>query len=96
MLDLIVLFFLTREIGKIAEKKGLKPLTWKLYNVGGWLGAELIGIMIGVVIFGMDNLVSVQLIAFAFAITSYFIIKAQLNKLPDQDINDDINRIGES
>ncbi|MEO6289679.1 MAG: hypothetical protein ABIO76_07160 [Ginsengibacter sp.] len=95
MLDLILLFFLTREIGRLAYKKGLKPLTWKIYNVLGWLGAELVGIIIGVMIFGLDNLISVQLIAFAFAITSYFIIKAQLSKLPDQDIDDDINRIGE-
>ena len=94
MLDLIVLYFLTREIGRLAFRKGLKPLTWKIYNVLGWLSAELIGVVIGVLIFGMDNLVSVQLIAFAFAITSYFIIKAQLNKLPDHDLDDDINRIG--
>lgn len=94
MLDLILLYFLTREIGRLAFKKGLKPLTWKIYNIAGWLGAELIGIVIGVLAFGLNNLVSVQLIAFAFAITSYFILKAQLNKLPDQDFDDDINRIG--
>ncbi len=96
MLDLIVLFFLTKEIGRLAFRKGLKPVTWKIYNVLGWLGAELIGILIGAVIFGLDNLVSVQLIAFAFAITSYFIIKAQLNKLDDQSFDDDINRIGDN
>ena len=96
MLDLIVLFFLTREIGRLAFRKGLKPLTWKIYNVLAWLGAELIGILIGAVIFGLDNLISVQLVAFAFAITSYFIIKAQLNKLEDQSFDDDINRIGDN
>lgn len=96
MPDLILLFFLTREIGRLAYKKGLKSLTWKIYNVLGWLGAELIGIVIGVLMFGLNNLVSVQLVAFAFAITSYFIIKAQLNKLADHDIDDDINRIGEN
>ena len=96
MLDLIVLFFLTREIGRLAFRKGLKPLTWKIYNVLAWLGAELIGILIGAVIFGLDNLISVQLVAFAFAITSYFIIKAQLNKLEDQTFDDDINRIGDN
>ncbi len=91
-----MLFFLTREIGRLAFRKGLKPVTWKIYNVLGWLGAELIGILIGAVIFGLDNLISVQLIAFAFAITSYFIIKAQLNKLDDQSFDDDINRIGDN
>lgn len=94
MLDLIVLYFLTKEIGKLALKKALKPLTWKIYNVVGWLLAELVGIVIGASIFGLNNLVSVQLVGFAFAITSYFIIKAQLNKLPDQDLDDDIDRIG--
>ncbi len=94
MLDLIVLYFLTREVGKLAFKKGVKPLTWKIYNVVGWLLAELVGIIIGALIFGLDNFVSVQLVAFVFAITSYFILKAQLNKLPDQDLDDDINRIG--
>ncbi len=95
MLDLIVLYFLTREIGKLAFRKGLKPLTWKIYNIIGWLAAELVGILIGIMVFGMNNLISVQLIAFAFAITSYFIIKTQLNKLPDQDLDDDINKIGQ-
>lgn len=95
MLDLIVLFFLTREIGRLAQRKGLKPVTWKIYNILGWLFAELIGIMIGIVIFGWNNLVSIQLVAFAFAITSYFIIKTQLNKLEDQDFDDDINHLGE-
>ena len=95
MLDLIVLYFLTRETGKLAHRKGVKPFTWKIYNIVGWLSAELVGILIGIMIFGMNNLISVQLIAFAFAITSYFIIKNQLNKLPDQGLDDDINKIGQ-
>lgn len=93
MLDLIILYFLTKEIGKLAHDKGLKPLTWKIYTVVGWLLFEVIGILTGVMIFGTDNLVSVLLLAIAFAITSYFIIKAQLNKLPDR-FDDDINNIG--
>jgi hypothetical protein len=94
MLELIALIFLTREIGKIAEKKGLKPLTWKIYLVIGWLFFEIIGIFVGVMIFGTNNLISVVLVAFAFAITSYFLIKGQLNKLPDRNIDDDINDLG--
>lgn len=94
MLELIALIFLTREIGKIAEKKGLKPLTWKIYLVIGWLFFEIIGIFVGVMIFGMNNLISVVLVGFAFAITSYFLIKGQLNKLPDRNVDDDINDLG--
>ncbi|MGN6532999.1 MAG: hypothetical protein ACTHK0_14755 [Ginsengibacter sp.] len=94
MLELIALIFLTREIGRLAEKKGLKPNTWKIYLVIGWIFFELIGIFIGVMTFGMNNLISVVLVGFAFAISSYFLIKSQLNKLPDRNIDDDINNVG--
>jgi hypothetical protein len=94
MLEIIALIFLTREIGKLAESKGLKPISWKIYTVIGWLISEMIGIFVGVMIFGTNNLVSVVLVGLAFAITSYFIIKAQLNKFPDRNIEDDINDLG--
>jgi hypothetical protein len=38
MLDLIILIFLTREIGRLAERKGLKAVTWRIYNVS-WLAS---------------------------------------------------------
>ena len=89
MLDLIILIFLTREIGRIASRKGLKPLTWRVYNVIGWLLFEIIGIIAGFVIFGKDNFISINLVGFMFAITSYFLIKGRLNKLPDIDKDTD-------
>jgi hypothetical protein len=92
MLEIIALVFLTREIGRLAIKKGLKPISWKIYTIAGWILSEILGLMVGIMIFGEDNLFSVMMIGIAFAITSYFIIKAQLNKMPDFD--DDINRIG--
>ena len=94
MLEIIALIFLTREIGRIAHDKGLRPVTWKIYTVVGWIVSEIIGLIAGVMIFGKDNLFSIVLVGLTFAITSYFIIKAQLNKLPDQGFDDDINNIG--
>ncbi|MEO8823339.1 MAG: hypothetical protein ABI366_07160 [Ginsengibacter sp.] len=96
MLDLIILYFLTKEIGKIALQKGLKPITWKIYTIVAWIASELIGLVIGVMIFGVNNIVSIVLVGITFAITSYFIIKAQLNRLPDKTFDDDINNIGKS
>ena len=93
MLEIIALIFLTREVGRIAHEKGLKPVTWKIYTVVGWILSEIIGVFAGVAIFGTDNLISVILVGIAFAVTSYFIIKAYLNKLPDY-FDDDINNIG--
>ncbi|KAA9042066.1 hypothetical protein FW778_08630 [Ginsengibacter hankyongi] len=93
MLEIIILIFLTREIGRLAHSKGLKPGTWKIYTVVGWITLEVIGVIAGVIIFGKDNLFSIGMLGLAFGITSYFIIKAQLNKLPDY-FDDDIDNIG--
>ena len=85
MIEIIILIFLTREIGRLACSKGLKPITWKFYNVLGWLVFECIGLLVGLMIFGKNNLISVNLIGIAFAVTSYFLIKSRLNKLPDHN-----------
>jgi hypothetical protein len=87
------LFFLAREIGRLAKRKGLKTVTWRIYTVLAWIISELIGLMVGFIFFDKDNLFSIGMIGITFAITSYFIIKAQLNKLPDY-FEDDIDNIG--
>lgn len=92
-MDLIVLFFLAREIGRLASRKGLKPGTWRLYTVLAWIITEIIGLLIGFMIFDKDNLFSIGMTGIAFAVTSYFIIKAQLNKFSDY-VDDDIDNIG--
>ena len=94
MLDLIALFFLTKEIGKLSLQKGVKPMTWKIYTIAGWILSEILGFIVALMIFEKDNLFSIVLVGFLFAITSYFIIKSQLQKLPDQNSEDDINDIG--
>lgn len=93
MLDIIVLIFLVIHMGKLAQQKGLKPGPWKLYTVLGWFGGEIIGAFLGILLFGMDNIVSVVLMAIAGAITGYLFVKSKLNKIPD-NIEEDINRIG--
>jgi hypothetical protein len=94
MLEIIALIFLTKKIGALAQKKGLKPGTWKLYTVLCWFGAEIAGVVIGVVILGNENIILGVLLGIACAIGSFFILKANLNKRPD--IDDDIDKIGVS
>lgn len=94
MIEIIVLIFLTKEIGRLAIRKGLKPGLWKFYMVAGWIVMEIVGAFVGVLFFGPGNFVSILLVAIAFAITSYFYLKANLNKRPDTDLNDDIYNIG--
>jgi len=93
MLEIIALIFLTSEMGKIAAEKGLKPLTWKIYTVLAWVLGEIIGGIIGIYMFGGNNLISAALVAIGGAITGYLILKSNLSKRPDV-MDDDINQIG--
>lgn len=93
MLEIIALIFITKDVGKLAQAKGVKPLNWKIYTIIAWVVSEIAGIFIGALIFGTGNLFSVVMIGLTFAITSYFIIKATLNKLPDY-FDNDIDNIG--
>ena len=95
MLEIIALIFLTRQIGKLAEDKGLKPSTWKLYTVLAWFAGEIAGAVVGVMIFGVNNLVSVLLVALGGAITGFYILKSNLSKKADVTTDDDINNIGQ-
>ncbi len=95
MLEIIALVFLTKNIGSLAQRKGLKPGTWKLYTVLCWFGAEILGALIGVLVFGSENIVGAVLLGLACAVGSYFVLKANLDKRPDA-MDDDINRIGVS
>jgi hypothetical protein len=92
MLEIVALILLTRHIGKIAQKKGLKPGTWKLYTVLCWIAGEITGMIIAMLLFG-DDIVSIILTAIAGAVGGYLILKSVLEKKPDT-VEDDINKIG--
>ncbi len=93
MLDIIVLIFLTRNIGALAIKKGLKPGPWKLYTVLGWLGGELLGVFLAVAVFEENEFSTILFVGLGAALASFFILKAILNSKPDVD--DDIDYIGQ-
>jgi hypothetical protein len=102
MLEVIVLIFLTRRMGNLAIRKGLKPISWKLYTVLAWIVAELTGCLFAMFLFGNTNYVAIFSIgllsaffsiAYLSAFGGYLIIRAILEKRPDY-IDEDIDRIG--
>ncbi len=93
MLEIIALIFLTKNMGTLAIQKGLKPGPWKLYTVLAWFGAEIVGAIIGVALFGQDALLPAIGLGLCCAVASYFILRSSLAKRPDAD--DDINYIGQ-
>ena len=94
MLEIIALLFLTREIGKLAIAKGLKPMKWKIYLILAWIFFELWGFMVALLFFDVSNLFSIMMVGFMFAITGYFWIKGRLNRMPDNGYKDDIDQLG--
>src|SRR4249919_2639994 len=100
-MDLILLIFLCWQIGKTAEKKGLKAGLWRWRLVGIWLLFELIGFYIGAGLFGLtqDNFKEkfwgISLFSLAFAFGGYLLVKRNLDKRPDP-MDNDIDNIGDT
>ena len=93
MLEIIALIFLCKKNGALAESKGLKPGTWKLYTVLAWIAAEFSGVLLAIIFFGKTNLLGTMAIGLFSAFGGYLIIKSTLEKKPDT-LDDDINSIG--
>ena len=91
-MDLIILFFLAKGIGRLAVQKGLPPGMWKLYTVLAWLAGEFIGVAIGMLIFGQDNLFSILIVALGCAFPGYLIVKNILEKKPDV-FDEEVNQV---
>jgi hypothetical protein len=93
MLEVIALIFLTRRMGYLAIRKGLNPLSWKLYTVLAWILAELTGCILAMLLFGNTNYVAIFSIGLLSAFGGYLIVRAILEKRPDHT-EEDVNRIG--
>ena len=81
MLEIIALIYFTRKMGELAERKGQKKGAWKLYTVLTWFGAEIFGVVVSVLFTNPGW--NVLLVAYGFAIGSYFILRSILAKKPD-------------
>ena len=94
MIEIIVLYFLTKSIGGTAVKKGLAPGRWKLMTVMSWIGFELMGLILGMVLFGTENIYSLMALGIVSAFGGYLMVKYILDKKPDNKMNEDIDSIG--
>ena len=95
MIEILALIFLTRNIGTLAARKGLKPGTWKLYAILSWFGGEILGAFIGTLLFPFKILI-VILFAYGAAVACYFLVKMNLTRRPDAGLDHEIDQIGTS
>lgn len=98
MLDLIALFFLARYIGKLATRKGQQPRRWQLKLVIYWFLFEFTGAFVGLLLFDFNtNMFSIIMVMAIFAVSAFFMVRRQLEHLPDESsMDDDIEQIGNS
>ena len=82
------MIWLTGIIGRLAERKGKKPGMWKLYTVLAWIGGEVLGAVLAVILFQSEDYLSLLPIAIMGAIGGYLIIRAILSKMPDKPEED--------
>ena len=94
MIEIILLFILTKSIGTLAIKKGLPPGRWKFTMVIAWIIFELIGLMIGLAIFGKDNLIALMGFGLVCAFGGYLTVRYILENKPNDKIKEDVDRIG--
>ncbi len=94
MIEILALIFLTRKIGDKAALKGLSVSRWKLFTILAWFGAEIAGIVLGILISG--DLMSAMGIGLLCAVGGYLVVKYNIDKHPDRSrMNDWIDHIGE-
>ena len=89
MFEIIILYFLVKNIGSLAVKKGLPTLKWKLTMIGAWIIFELMGLFLAISFFGTGNLVGIMAIGLASAFGGYLFVRYILENKPDADQLDD-------
>lgn len=95
MLEILILYTLCKNLGKIARKKGYKAFGYQLMLVGLWFGSEFLAGIIGAIVLYVlygpradDMFFVIYLIAMACAAGSAFLSFAIVKSLPDRTQSD--------
>lgn len=83
MFDIIFLFLMIPRIGRLAVSKGLDSRKWRIRTILIWFAAEFLGVVVGMILVGKDNLPMMGLIGLGFAVASYFTVRDVLQKKDD-------------
>ena len=80
--DIIILFFLTRNIGSLASRKGMDVKKWKRNTILFWILFELLGIAISMLI--VNSLLANLLFGKVCGFGGYLLTRYRLEQIPDQ------------
>jgi hypothetical protein len=85
MIEIILLFFLSKKNGALAQQKGKSATRWIINTIIAWIVAEVIGMMVALIFFSKDNLISIMLTAILFGVAGYHAVRSHLQKMPDKE-----------
>lgn len=92
MLEIIAIILLGKKLAEIAQQKGQSRRKWRLLFLLGWIGAELIGAAIGLLLF--QQMFPAMLIGIGCAITVYILMRDHLQSLPDEITRTTVDELG--
>jgi len=83
MLEIIGLYYASKTIGSLAAEKGYSSGLYRFLTFIFWFVFELIGLVIGILIFGQESLLF-YLTGIAGAVGGFFFLKYIVNNLPNK------------
>jgi hypothetical protein len=94
LLEIILLVYFSRKIRGLAVNKNESKGKWTFILIITWILSEILGIVIGLFLFGQENLIMTAVVGWAFAVSSYFLVWASLNSVPDTSYDQMIDEMG--
>jgi hypothetical protein len=85
MIEIVRLIFFTRRLGRIAEEKGHKPRRYRTIAILSWFGAEIVGFIVGALLFSESGGLMYGA-ALLFAAISALIVYLAVKNLPEQAV----------
>ena len=85
MIEIAILYFLVRQLGRLAEQKGLPPFKWKINGIFAWVGGEFLGFFTILELTKTQNIVLSMLFAIGTGYLFFLLLKQYLQSMPDSN-----------
>ncbi|WP_028980628.1 hypothetical protein [Sporocytophaga myxococcoides] len=85
MIEIVVLYFLLKNIGKLAKEKGQSSMQWMVFGFLAWICGELSGIVLVLNFIGQEYFIFSMFFGIGMAYLFFLIVKSKLQGLPDSE-----------
>lgn len=89
MIELIAIYLISKNIAGIAQEKGYSKGLWRFLTILSWVICEIIGIIFGLIVFGLKGGFLIYICAIIGALLGVFIVRKIIDGKPDLTKNTD-------